>query len=281
MTTNTDKSSQTPERIQAMLQNLRIKLQHFTVFDCQGQLAGRVQDLVVGHDNHFNLVIASSLDPDHRLVLVSGAHIERVDSNAKAIYIDIYQADMAALPQYQPEDISLAESTQSAEVQSSPSPETQAGLNQMWDAENSGSGAETIEEQTIRLLEEELSVNRQKRKIGEVIVRKTIETRMVEVPVRREKLIVEQIGGTATRPLAEIDLGQGEVTGVELVERSTTPDGMFCAQGEFQTPKAALNLLDAIARMPEHHCHTIRLELFVDDEEAQKTYQDWFDQCRS
>lgn len=75
------------------------------------------------------------------------------------------------------------------------------------------------ETETIRLLEERLVVNQRRRKVGEVIVRKTVETEIqtVEVPVRREKLIVEQIS-PERRQLASIDLGQGNIPGVELAD---------------------------------------------------------------
>jgi len=64
-----------------------------------------------------------------------------------------------------------------------------------------------LEEEIIRLLGERLVVDRGKRKIGEVIVRKEIETRMIQVPVRREKLIVEQVS-PERKQLAEINLGR-------------------------------------------------------------------------
>jgi hypothetical protein len=59
----------------------------------------------------------------------------------------------------------------------------------------------------IQLLEERLVVDLQSRKTGEVIVRKEIETQIVEVPIRREVLIVEQIS-PEFKQLAVIDLGQ-------------------------------------------------------------------------
>lgn len=66
----------------------------------------------------------------------------------------------------------------------------------------------TIEE-NVSLLEERLIVEFVRRKSGEVVIRKEIETCLlqVEVPVRREKLIVEQVSPEYKR-LAEINLGQ-------------------------------------------------------------------------
>ncbi|MDX2239153.1 MAG: DUF2382 domain-containing protein [Leptolyngbyaceae cyanobacterium bins.302] len=65
--------------------------------------------------------------------------------------------------------------------------------------------AQVIHEEVIPVREERLVVDHKKQKAGEVIVRKEIETEIVEVPVQREKLIVEQVGAEP-RQLAEIDL---------------------------------------------------------------------------
>jgi len=81
------------------------------------------------------------------------------------------------------------------------------------------SDSEILSEELIRLLGERVVVDRSKHKVGEVIVRKVIETRMVQVPVRHEKLIVEQVS-PERKQLAEIDLGQEEFSGVELSENA-------------------------------------------------------------
>ena len=67
----------------------------------------------------------------------------------------------------------------------------------------------TITEEKISLLEERLIVDFVRRKSGEIVIRKEIETCLlqVEVPVRREKLIIEQVSPEYKR-LAEINLGQ-------------------------------------------------------------------------
>jgi hypothetical protein len=62
-------------------------------------------------------------------------------------------------------------------------------------------------EAVIPLLAERVVVDRQKRKSGEIVVRKVIETEIIEVQVRREKLIVEQVS-PSYKELAVIDLGQ-------------------------------------------------------------------------
>lgn len=127
----------------------------------------------------------------------------------------------------------------------------------------------------IRLLEETLVVDRSHRKVGEVIVRKEIETRMVEVPVRREKLIVEQVGSEPRR-LGEVLLSDPEIAGVELVEMTGSQTEPI-VRAEFNSAQTASQLLKAIASQPHHGCTKVRLELVVEDSKLQETYQKWLD----
>jgi len=78
--------------------------------------------------------------------------------------------------------------------------------------------ADIEQETVIPLREERLIVEQKKQKIGEVIVRKEIETEIVEVPVHREKLIVEQVGNEP-KQLAEIDLTDEELSNLSLAQR--------------------------------------------------------------
>jgi hypothetical protein len=135
---------------------------------------------------------------------------------------------------------------------------------------------ELREEALISLLEERLLVDRNKRKVGEIVVRKEIKTRIVEVPVRWEKLIVEQVGDS-TRQLAEIDLGHGEVTGDDL--RQLTAGSKNVVSGEFVSIKAARDLLGAIATQATNGYRQVKIELTVEDEEQQAFYQKMFDRA--
>ncbi|HEY9737120.1 MAG TPA: DUF2382 domain-containing protein, partial [Trichocoleus sp.] len=143
------------------------------------------------------------------------------------------------------------------------------------------------------LLEERLVVNRKRNKVGEISVRKVIETEMVQVPVRREKLVIEKIG--ESEPLVEVGLGETRITGNGIVEgyfneadngaagvtngvslgspaaaqMATQPSSHVqpqagpTASGEFSTLREALTFLDAIARLPEHRCRQIQVTLFL------------------
>ncbi|WNZ21809.1 DUF2382 domain-containing protein [Leptolyngbya sp. NK1-12] len=133
-------------------------------------------------------------------------------------------------------------------------------------------------EETVRLLEERLVVNRQKRKVGEVIVRKEIETRMVEVPVRRERLIIEQVN-PERKQLASIDLHQDLVdldgdnatlSGVELRD-PTSVNGVATTQ---TIPiNLANQVLYKLTQFPQFS--NAQVQLTFSDPELQAQYQRW------
>ncbi|MEM7554742.1 MAG: DUF2382 domain-containing protein [Cyanobacteria bacterium P01_A01_bin.84] len=132
------------------------------------------------------------------------------------------------------------------------------------------------EEEIVSLLEERLVVDRNKRKLGEVVVRKKVETRMVMVPVKREVLVIEKIGKEVEK-LAEIDLGEGEDSGVEINHISDS-ESTYHACGEFVSPSVASKILDTIAQEPKHGCNKVRIELVVENSYQQESYQKIFDQ---
>jgi len=126
----------------------------------------------------------------------------------------------------------------------------------------------------VPLLEERLKVEYERRKVGEVVVRKRIETRMVQVPVRYEKLVIEQLG-EESKTLAEVDLSQGILDNIEV----PGVNGKSVVSGEFKSPKTASYVLDAIAKTLRDRCKSIRIEVELDDPKLQKAYQDWLNQC--
>jgi hypothetical protein len=139
-----------------------------------------------------------------------------------------------------------------------------------------------VEEKTINLLEERLVVNSSKKKIGEVVVRKQIETRMVQVPIRREKLIVEQVSPEHQK-LVEIDLGERDISDIALAEAEKWEivdyPGGLSVSGEFSSPKIASLLLNAISLERHHGCQQVRVAILVEDESHQQQYQEWFNRC--
>jgi hypothetical protein len=131
---------------------------------------------------------------------------------------------------------------------------------------------EIVESHNISLLEEKLIVKRQKQKVGEVIVRKEIETRMIHLPIRREKLIIEKAGIT-TEQLAEINLGEEKVNGVKFGDLENATD-VYQSQSNFISLEALQKLLAEIANSSTLNNVKVRLEIISDRPEDQKSYQD-------
>ena len=161
-------------------------------------------------------------------------------------------------------------------------------------------GTETLTDEVYSLLEERLIVNLSKRKSGEIVIRKEIETQtiQVQVPVRREKLIVEQVS-PEYKLLAQIDLGASPLTDLAIapaldgvpkslgngttatpnpVERHTQPT----VSGQIDSLTAASNLLNEIADLPAADWETVRIEIVLKDAKHHDSYQALFDRyCQS
>jgi stress response protein YsnF len=301
---NNSVSSEKRNRIKDLLKKLRTKLKGFTVVNLQGQILGRVEDLTLDQNYRLNVVISKQEEqPKVSNFLLSSKYIEKVDTNNRTLLVDLSLAELNQLPLYSiRQDQELKESsaqqsvTQVSEMNSDQvqkfNEEQSLNMEVFKDEDNengidSNENREVVEEEIVRLLEERLVVNRSKHKVGEVVVRKEIETQIVEVPIHREKLIVEQVG-SETKQLAEIDLGKGEITGVELAQLSESefrqrqrysPEDGYIVTGEFVSPKAASNLLEAIALKGRHGCEKIRVEILVESQELQESYQQMFDRC--
>ncbi|RMF21793.1 MAG: DUF2382 domain-containing protein [Cyanobacteria bacterium J083] len=80
------------------------------------------------------------------------------------------------------------------------------------------------DEEKIRLYEERVMVNKQRKKVGEVTIGKRVETETVQVavPVQKERLVIERSGavdGTVVDP-SSVELKEGEVARLEVYEES-------------------------------------------------------------
>lgn len=127
-----------------------------------------------------------------------------------------------------------------------------------------------VESYNISLLEEKLVVKRAKKKVGEVIVRKEIETRTVHIPIRREKLIIEKQGLTDAS-IDEVELAEGEVNGIRFGHLSNTND-IYQVQSEFVDLQKLRQILDAIGNNAGENVR-MRLEIISDRPELQQKYQ--------
>jgi hypothetical protein len=251
-------------QIQKLIMQLKGEVISFNVIERDGQTVGIVKDIYIVENEEVNLLISltQSLTKSN-LFLLNSRYIQKLDPNNKYIVVDLNKTDIKNLPLYNPRSENHSNSL------------TGSNLNSFQKKQS-----EIREKQRISLLEEQLKVNYTKRKVGEIRVRKKIETRLIEVPVKWEKLIVEQIG-SEPKKLAEIVLGQGEVSGVEFNKLHLTDSNFDRARvsGEFLSVKAAKDLLEAIALQKQSGCAKVRIELILDEPDKQAMYQQMFDRC--
>lgn len=124
---------------------------------------------------------------------------------------------------------------------------------------------------TIPLLEERIVADYTRRKIGEVIVRKVVETRMVQVPIRYEKLIVEQIN-PEHKQLVELDLSNSD-SDVELAGEMNSA----IVQAEFSSPRVASQVLYELGKTLQHQCKQVRVEIELENADLSGAYQEWIE----
>lgn len=121
---------------------------------------------------------------------------------------------------------------------------------------------------TIPLVQEKVLISHHRRKLGEVVVRKVTETDWVQVPVRREKLVVQREG--KAEPLMEIGLGETRVSPERAIAPTTPPPTpetesrlQFETVGYWQSLDAALQALRTLATHRETAGTAISIILFL------------------
>jgi hypothetical protein len=300
------KADRKQARLDTLVNKVRHKVKNFAVRDSQGELVGEVRDVQLTSDRQLLFVV--SLPDAHRgfrLVSLTSQSIHSIDSQSRALLSHLSAAEIAQLPEY---SLSQAGATVPSTLPSKPvtlpfesgsklnSPQSSNSISNPMESFTDSTPNQNslnlplegdrlddinapriVEEEAIRLLEERLVVDRSKHKIGEVIVRKAVETHIVEVPVRREKLIVEQIS-PEHRQLAEIDLSHGDLSAVELANAMSADSQQAVVRGEFVSPGAASQFLDAIAKTHRHGCEKIQVEIVLSDPKLQETYANWLAQ---
>ncbi len=285
------------QHINDRLNHLKSRIIGFNLVDRQGRFVGEVKDLILDQQRLKIIIAQPDVNQGERFLLLSSQFVSRVKSSDRTVLVNLNQADIRRLPEYsfpmqssnQPVQdsfgaIIIEQDHQFQEIEidaleDQPIPEKAQGVIEQDNTPKAMSETVVLEE-SIQLLEERLRVDYTKHKVGEVIVRKEIETRMIQVPVRREKLIVEQISPDR-RQLAEIDLGEDGISDPNLQDYipDTHQISNHMVSGEFDSPKTAAWLLDAIAHQLQHGCKRIRVEIELEDASQSELYQSWFDRC--
>ncbi len=122
------------------------------------------------------------------------------------------------------------------------------------------------QEMVFQLLAERLVVDREKRQIGEIVIRKVIETEIVEVPLNREKLVIERVD-TSIENIAEVELSREKINGIR-------PTGI---NAEFPSLQIAIEALKILYLQHPEESNKVRLEIFVEDGETKASYRTLLD----
>lgn len=226
--------------------SLKQNLVGYRVLTPQDLVVGRVEEVILDRNRHLYLAVSrSDAKGDSQLVWLPGQYIQTIEPSQRALYVKLSHTEIESLPPYSKAEEGVAAPVETPRVE---------------------------EKHNISLLEERLLVKRHRQKIGEVVVRKEVETRIVEVPLRSEKLIIERVGLEPQR-LVEIELGREEIAGLDE-SLLAAGDGRYLASAEFSSPQAAAEALAAIAQHQQNGNARVRVELVVDSREAQQQYRE-------
>ena len=236
----------------------------YQIIDSQGIPRATVADIYYAADNSLNLLIKLDRSTDlDRLSLrrLTSSDIRQIDRANKLILSSLSYQRLENLPLYQTLPNHLQEAV--AESFSSDDYEMNPIHNQNL--------TPSSEIERIALLEEKLQVKRRKQKVGEVIVRKQVETRMVQLPLRRETLIVERIGNNPER-LTEVVISENQVNGFKYEELSDQAQ-LNASRSHYLNLQTAQELLEAIARLSSANNAKVRVEIVTDSSEARIQHQ--------
>jgi stress response protein YsnF len=263
---NTENSALTSQQQEELKKEI---IQSLKIYDTHEHLLGDVKHILRDEHNNLQIVFAPP-NQEEPLFRVSRNMVRKVDLEKSYLIIFLTKNMKQELFKHSHNAYNWIQAELSDDV----------SQNEALNSDSEMSNSSILDEATVRLLEERLTVKRDSRKRGEVVVRKVVETNTVEVPVRQEKLIVEQIQGDQTENLAEINLSSGKVKVEGETPQNTAMNPQGCSvHGEFITPDAASEILKAISLQKNHGCHKINIELVVSDAQKQQEYQAMFDRC--
>ncbi|GAB4527248.1 MAG: hypothetical protein Tsb0014_07870 [Pleurocapsa sp.] len=252
------------EDIPSQLSKLDKQLISYKVIDRQGIFRATVADIYYAADESVNLLIELESNHDKlNLRCLKNSDICQINIAEKLISSNLSYQEIENLPLYQPVPAHLKK-----ELTASPLYDD-CGMNPAHN--NNQNSNRQSEIQNIPLLEEKLKVTRRKQKIGEVVIRKQVETRTIKVPIRREKLIVERIGKNPEQ-LTEVTLAEEKVNGFSYQELNNI-DNLHLTQSNFLTVETAQQLLDALAHLSSAANARIRLEIVSTCTEHQQEHQ--------
>lgn len=201
------------------VEQLAQKLNGCWIQTLDGEVVGQVIDVISNAKGKVELVVPLNITPENRqqLLLLKANLIKQTNIDDRLLFIE-------RTPELEP--FLKTNPNSSTPQQYFPTPIPSFSLNDEEDETDSTLPLPSSENQpnivdniTIPLKEEKLIVERERRKVGEVVIRKQVETHFVQVPVKREKLVIEQVGSD-DQILAEIPLSEETIR----VVKTENPD---------------------------------------------------------
>ncbi len=129
----------------------------------------------------------------------------------------------------------------------------------------------SVEVDAMPLWQEQLKVNRSRRKVGEISVRKATDIYTIEVPIRSEKLVIENAETGET--LNEVGLSNTRVTQNDGLDISAPPSFQedTLVQGHLTKLHDAVSFLEAVSQFPKNGFHKSKITMTLGRQQGTET----------
>lgn len=195
-----------------------------------GVRVGAISDVLVDNEGRFRYLVidTNNIEDSTSKKILLPIGLSHIDYSAKRVYVDgLSQEQVAHLPEYNDSIIVDADYEERVRgvFRRQPSDLTYDRQTYNYQQEPDLYTLNDQYHQTFRLYEERLIANKQRVKTGEVAVGKHIETETarVEVPIQRERVVIERATPTSQDAIVnpeDVQFEQGEVARIELYEET-------------------------------------------------------------
>ncbi|GEM_PF-1430736 len=127
--------------------------------------------------------------------------------------------------------------------------------------------------EALPLWQERLVVNRRRRKVGEVSVRKVVDVHTVEVPIRSERLVIENVADGHI--LAEVGLSTTHITQDKHPDGAATSADLASpvAEGHLSGFHETIRFLESVNRFPKESCRKLQIALSLQGNQPETVIQ--------
>ncbi|MGB7444571.1 MAG: DUF2382 domain-containing protein [Coleofasciculaceae cyanobacterium] len=214
-------------------------IKKFSVYADRDEKIGDVHDALLDESGHFRyLVIDTGFWIFGKNVLLPVGHA-RVDYDQGRVYVAGMTKEQAeSLPEYKSDmtiDYDYEERVRNAYrgmrtsgTKATTSRPTYDRNSYNYDYDRDLYGVDESKNKVLKLYEEKLIAEKQRRKTGEVAVGKRVETETasVSVPIEKERVVIERSSPSDAREVApgSVDFQEGEVARMEVYEESANID---------------------------------------------------------